>query len=342
MTPAPEPDRRAPDLTARLVEAVRGGDAGAADALCRAGADPDAVDGHGTPVLSLAVRAFDDPTAQALVAAYASPDRTDALGRSPLHLAVELGCSDLFRLFAGHGAQLWRPDADGRDALALARHWHGVDLAAELRRRSGLAGPVEQRTVRSEAGVCERLSLGGHAFLTGHAALLTGLEGSYGVPAPAAELLARALAAPDLDHVVWSETIRAVAERRTPAGHHTGWDFAAALRDRPDPRERYFGAEVLRTVHFSTEINGYRDGDGDRNENGAGDGDGDDNPFDAPLVDLLLPWLAAEPDHRVVLALTAGLGAARDGRAAEPLRALTRHPDRRVRIAARTGLAGRG
>ncbi|WP_162871782.1 ankyrin repeat domain-containing protein [Kitasatospora cineracea] len=128
-------------MPTRLVEAVRGGDAGAVDALCRAGADPDAVDGHGTPVLSLAVRAFDDPTAQALVAAYASPDRTDALGRSPLHLAVELGCYDLFRLFAGHGARLWRPDADGRDALAPARHWHGVDLAAELRRRSGLAGP---------------------------------------------------------------------------------------------------------------------------------------------------------------------------------------------------------
>ncbi|WP_148089593.1 HEAT repeat domain-containing protein [Kitasatospora cineracea] len=134
--------------------------------------------------------------------------------------------------------------------------------------------------------------------------------------------------------MVWSETTRAVAERRIPAGHHTsaghhtGWDFAAALRDRSDPRERYFGAEVLRTVHFSAEV------DGDQH--------GDDNPFDAPLVDLFLPWLAAEPDHRVILALTAGLGAARDRRAAEPLRALTRHPDRRVRTAARTGLAGRG
>lgn len=303
-----------------LIDAVRSGDARVVDALLRAGADPDAADEHGTSVLCLAVDAFDLPMAETLLGACARPDRADGLGRTPLHRAIELGSYDITNLLTNRGAHMWITDAERRNALALAQYWHETDLVAELCRRSGRQGPVDRRAVSSDSGNCEQLSLGSLTIRTGHAAILTNLEKSYGIATSFDELLSRALAEPDIDHAIWWETTATLAERGSAA-----WDAAAALRDRPDPMERYFGAEILRLTNLFDES--------------------DDAPFDGPLVDLFLPWAASEPDPRVTRPLTAGLADAQDPRRDEPLTALTRHIDSKVRQMALSGLhrpIGRG
>ncbi|MFB6511584.1 ankyrin repeat domain-containing protein [Streptomyces virginiae] len=227
--------------------AVRGGDAQAVDALPAAGADPDTEDEDGTPALRLAVEAFDHPIVEALLQASAGTERADSAGRTPLLRAIELGARDIVESLITHGARLWVTDARGRDALELARYWYGRDLVAELHRATGLQGPVVRRTVPtdSEAWISEELSLGGLAFRTGHAAILTGLEWRHGIVTSFDELLSRAPAEPDVDHEVWWETTAALHQHH--AHHHrTVWDAAAALRHRPDPLERRFGAEVIR------------------------------------------------------------------------------------------------
>lgn len=289
-----------------LTAAVRSGDVKAVTALLDAGGDPDAVDDRGTPALCLAVDGFDLATVEVLMRS-ARLDRV-VDGQTPLLRAVDRGASDIVTALINHGAQLWHKDREGRDALALARSWHETGAVAELRRRSGSAGTVRRETVRDENGVSvEELTLAGLTVRTGHSAILTALEPRYGIRTSFTELLSRALAEPDVDHEIWWVTTNVLQERRDRAT----WDMAAALRDRPDPRERYFGAEVLRLFNLFD----YSD----------------EAPFDAPLVDLFLPWAAREPDPRVLRPLTAGLSGALDPRAERPLHDLARHADSGVR-----------
>ncbi|MFI6586744.1 ankyrin repeat domain-containing protein [Embleya sp. NPDC050493] len=297
-----------------LIAAVRSGDAKLTAALLEAGADPDAVDEHGTPALRLAVDAFDLPVVDVLVA-WARLDDAAPDGRTPLLRAIDRGACEITDRLVGHGAKLWVADAEGRDALATARYWHEADIETELRRGSG-SRPVERGTVRrSESGtVCAELSSGGLTIRNGHTAILTALEPRYGIHPPFDELLSRALAEPDVDHEVWWATTYALEQR-----HDTGvWDAAAALCDRPNPLERYFGAEVLRLMNLFDERA--------------------DAPYDRPLVDLFLRRVACEPDPRVTRVLTAGLVDAMDPRAGQALPSLTRHLDAKVREQAVGGL----
>ncbi|MEU9498587.1 ankyrin repeat domain-containing protein [Streptomyces sp. NPDC048196] len=241
-----------------LVAAVRNGDVTALDALLAAGGDPDTVDGHGTPLLCLAVDAFDLPVVESLSGA-ARLDRVAPDGRTALLRAVDHGAYEITETLICRGAQLWHKDGAGRDALALARYWHGSGAVAELRRRSGKVGragrsgpvePVRRRTVRGAFGTtCEELSLGGLRVRTGHAAILTVLEPRFGVRPAFEELLSRALAEPDVDHEVWWATTSAAQQRPEQAVR----EAAAALRGRPDPLERHFGAEVLRLIDLFEE-----------------------------------------------------------------------------------------
>ncbi|MET9545094.1 hypothetical protein ABZY36_07240 [Streptomyces sp. NPDC006627] len=297
-----------------LIAAVRSGDVRAVEALLEAGADPCAADAYGTSALCLAVDAFDLTIVEALLSS-SRWDHTAADGCSPLLRAVDRGACDIAETLIRRGAPLGARDAEGRDALALARYWHRADVADELRRRSEQPGPVRRGTVRSASGArCEELSLAGLTVRTGHTAILTMLEPRYGITPSFEELLSRALAEPDVDHDVWWAATHALQQRHDPAV----WDAAAALRDRADPLERYFAAEVLRTINLLDE--------------------NDDSPFDAPLVDMFVPWVAQEPDPRVAGALTAGLADALDVRAEETLAALTRHSDSRARQWAVSGL----
>ncbi|WCD83769.1 hypothetical protein KPP03845_100088 [Streptomyces xanthophaeus] len=297
-----------------LIAAVQSGDVGRLHALLSAGADPDTVDEHGTPALCLAVDAFDLPIVEVLTAS-ADLDRSGSTGRAPLLRAIELGAQDIVARLVDDGADLWATDSDGLDALALARYWHTMDAAAEVLRRSGRFGPVERRVVLSGWGTsCQELALGDVRVRTGHAAILTALEPRYGVSASFDELLSRALAEPDVDHEVWSATTYGLQQRHDPAV----WAAAAGLRDSPNPLERLFGAEVIRLTNLFDESDG--------------------RPFDRPLVDLFLPWVAGEPDARVVRSLTNGLADTADPRTERPLLELTHHPDRTVRQRAVAGL----
>ncbi|WKK23991.1 HEAT repeat domain-containing protein [Streptomyces olivoreticuli] len=297
-----------------LIAAVRRGDAKTVETLLEAGADPNTVDEHGTPALCLAVDAFDLPVAEVLMPS-AWLNCTAADGRTPLLRAIDLGDHSIAAALTNRGAHLWPTDAEGRDALELARYWHTTGAETELRRRSGSSAPAGRRTVREESGtVCEELSLGGLTVRTGHAAILTDLESKYGVTPSFAELMKRALAEPDVDHEVWWATTHTLRQREDPSV----WDAAGALRDRPDPLERYFGALVLRLgVLFDMS---------------------DDESFVRPIVDHLLPWAARGEDPRVMRELTAGLSDALDPRATRALPALTRHHDAEVRRRAVSGL----
>ncbi|MYW02441.1 ankyrin repeat domain-containing protein [Streptomyces sp. SID3343] len=303
-----------------LIAAVRSGDAKAVTALLDAGADPDTVDEHGTPALCLAVDAFDLQLVE-ILSWCARVDRAAADGRTPLLCAIDRGACEITDMLIGHGAKLWVTNAEGRDALALARYWHESGNVTELRRGIG-SGLVGSRTVRrSESGtVCEELSSGTLTIRDGHTAILTTLEPLYGIHPPFDELLSRALAEPNVDHEVWWATTYALEERHDPAV----WEAAAALRHRPDPLERYFGADVLRMINLFDE-------DEDEDED-------DDAPHDRPLVDLFLPWVAREPDPRVSRVLTAGLADGMDPRARQALPALSRHLDAKVRETAVSGL----
>ncbi|WP_078851763.1 ankyrin repeat domain-containing protein [Streptomyces sp. NRRL S-237] len=297
-----------------LITAVRSGNARLVNALLSAGADPDSVDEHGTPALCLAVDAFDLPTIEVLIF-FAGLDRASPDGRTPLLRAIELGDPVIVERLIVHGARLSAMDAEGRDALALARYWHEKDVAAEVRRRSGRPGPVERTTIRNwSESTCGELSLGHIRVRTGHTAILTGLEPRYGIVPSFDELLSRAMAEPDVDHEVWWATIYALQQRHDAAV----WDAAAALRDRSNPLERYFAAEVLRMIVLLDES--------------------DEAPFGGPLVDLFLPWVAGEPDPRVVRSITAGLTDSADPRAEVVLPELTRHADGKVRARAVSGL----
>ncbi|MEW2574870.1 HEAT repeat domain-containing protein [Streptomyces syringium] len=300
-----------------LIAAVRSGDAKAVAAALAAGADPDAVDEHGTPALCLAVDAFDLPVLEELMMS-ARPVRlncTAADGHTPLLRAVDRGACEITSVLISGGADLGLTDAEGRHALELARYWHLAGAEAELRRRSGASEPVVRRAVLDGWGnVCEELSLGGLTVRNGHTAILTELEPRYGIAPTFEELTGRALTEPDVDQPVWPATTLTLQGRHAPAV----WAEAAALRDRPNPLERYCGAEVMRLVNLFDES--------------------EDDLFDGPLVGLFLPWAAREEDPRVMRALTAGLAEAMDLRAEQPLPALTRHHDREVRRWAVSGL----
>ncbi|UJB41103.1 HEAT repeat domain-containing protein [Streptomyces sp. A1-5] len=299
-----------------LIAAVRSGDAEAVRGLLAVGADPDAVDGTGTPALCLAVDAFDLAVAEEL-AYEARLDRRGPDGRTPLLRAIDRGAFDIVTMLIGRGAQLWHEDAEGRDALALARYWHESGAVAELCRRSGASGPVGCRVVRSESGTtCEELSLGDLAVRAAHTAILTMLEPKYGITPSFDELMSRALAEPDVGHEVWWATTSALQQRQDRAV----WEAAATLRHHPDPLARYFGASLLHLVVLLDES--------------------EDESFDESIVDQLLPWAEQEENLQVMRALAAGLAAAFDPRAEQPLPALTRHPDPEVRQRAISGLHG--
>ncbi|MGI5171237.1 HEAT repeat domain-containing protein [Spirillospora sp. CA-253888] len=299
-----------------LIAAVRNDDAAAVRSMSPTGELPDVADHHGLPLLHVAVDAFAVRVVRELSWPPGQLNRRAPDGRTPLLRAVDLGADDIVETLIASGAELWHEDAEGRDALALARHWHETGPEAGLRHRTGASGPVSRRTVRIEDdGVtCEELSLEGMTVRTGHTAILTHLEPRYGITPPFDELMSRALAEPDPDHPVWPAVLSTLHARRDPVL----WQSAAALRDRANPLERLFGAEVLRWTALFDES--------------------DDAPYDEPLVDLFLPWTEREPDLRVLRTLTAGLADASVPRTTARLIALTDHHDRSVRRWAASGL----
>lgn len=230
-------------LDGRLVSAVRTGDAEAVRDLLTRGADPDAVDANGLPVLCAAVAAYDEPVAEALVEGGADPDRVLPDGTTPLGRAVDGGSPALFSAVLGKEPRLRLPEAARGGFLALARNWYERGAAEELRRRTGASGPaVTVRVQDGEYDWVDQVTLGGLVVRAGHGAILTALEWAFRVLTPVDELIARAVKQPDEEHVDWSTVCWILTERRS----FETWSAVVAHRHDPDLAHRRFVVDYLR------------------------------------------------------------------------------------------------
>ncbi|SHI19918.1 HEAT repeat domain-containing protein [Streptomyces sp. 3214.6] len=315
-------------MTLYPTESGGGADANRADPTDADPTDADPTDG--VPPLCLAVAAYDEPLAEELLNAGADPLRPlDGVpggdpvlpgGDTPLTRAVDSGCSWMTTRLLPEPVRL---DADARAALlARARHWADADLEAELRRRTGAAGPVERRTVRVDGWSChhERYTLAGQTVWDGHLGVLTALEERFRIRTPFDELLARALTRPDRDHAVWTDVVVHLATRQDDET----WTAAEALRDHPDRLRRLFAADVLRCLVIGFGGLFARPG----------------AVVDKPATEVFLPWAVQERDPEVLAVVLSGLSEADgdgvDGTRADEIDAVglsyVGHLDPRVRL----------
>jgi hypothetical protein len=289
-----------------LVEAVRRGDADEVTALLESGADPDTL-ADGLPVLCLAVAAYDEPVAEALLQAGADPLRPLPDGSTPLLRAVD-GGSHLMT-YALATSRIPLPAPARAELLARARRWSEAGAEAELRRLTGLSGPVTRiRVEDDETGWwSEQLTLGGTTVRDEHRAVLTSMEERYGTRTPFDELVARALAHPDRDHVVWSDVVFTLGRRLD----EETWQWTRDLLNHPGRLHRLLAAEILLFLVLGDFVKG-------------------DDPFWDRGRELV-PWAEQEEDPEVLAAL---LNAMTHDSAPEieavGLSHLT-HPDPRVR-----------
>ncbi|WP_432087695.1 ankyrin repeat domain-containing protein [Streptomyces sp. bgisy095] len=297
---------------ARLVAAVRRSDAEAVTAALEAGADPDAVTDDGLSVLCLAVAAYDAAVAEALVEGGADPDRRLPDGTTPLVRAVEGGSLATARAVLGREPRLRLPEAERERLLALARSRYERGAEAELRSRTGASGSARRSSVRDdECGRVSELTLGGLTVREGHGAILTDLEWAFRVLTPVDELVARAVARRDPEHVDWTSALWTLGNRRS----RETWSAVTAHRHSPDPERRLFVLDVLRCHLLFT--SGWR------------------NSYEKETTELLVAWAAdGEGDPGVLaelLRVLAETGHRESG--AVGLR-YAGHPDPRVRARA--------
>ncbi|MFI1457179.1 HEAT repeat domain-containing protein [Streptomyces roseus] len=276
-----DPDAVGEDGLPVLCAAVAAGEGEIAGALLGAGADPGAADADGVPILCAAVAAFAYKTVAALVEAGADPDLGLPDGTTPLLRAVEGGSPAVV------SALLWSRDLRAPGArlappvrerlLAAARDWYETGAEAELRRRTGATGPARTATVDDEWCEVEQVTLGGRTVRAGHGAVLTTLESAFGLPAPPAELVARAVRHPDSAHADWAASL---FDLRNRPGEEAR-DTVTALRHHPSPHHRRFAADWLGPRPSFTDTDAYPHHEDDR--------------------DLLAAWAETETDA-VVLA----------------------------------------
>lgn len=294
------------ELDGRLRSAVRAGDAEAVRDLLNRGADPEAVDASGLPVLCVAVAAYDAPVAEVLVEGGADPDRVLPDGTTPLWCAVDGGSPAVFSAVLGKEPRLRLSGPARERLLVLARSWYETGVAEELRRRTGAQGTAA--TVRVQDGEydwVDQVSLGGLVVRAGHGAILTSLEWAFRVLTPVDELIARAVEQPDEEHVDWSTVCWILTQRRS----FETWSAVVAHRHDPDRAHRRFVVDFLRMRGFFDPSPHY-----EKNES-----------------ELLAAWAAEETDvEMLVKVLDAFTDRDHPGQEAIGLR-YAGHPDPRVR-----------
>ncbi|WP_372404214.1 hypothetical protein [Streptomyces luteireticuli] len=131
-----------------LLTAVRDSDTKAvADLLHEEYITADAHGPHAAAALRLAADALDHRVLDALLKLAdldaLDLDGVDADGRTPLLRAVDRGAHDIATALHFAGADPRVADREGRDALALARHWHTTGTGAGVHRRTVRDGDGE-------------------------------------------------------------------------------------------------------------------------------------------------------------------------------------------------------
>ncbi|KUN55584.1 hypothetical protein AQJ46_49150 [Streptomyces canus] len=144
------------------------------------GADPDAVDAGGLPVLCGAAPVYDAPVAKALVEGGADADLVLPDGTTPLWGAIDGGSPAVFSAVLGTEPRLRLSQATRERMLALARHWYETGAVEELRRRTSVPGPATTVRVQDdEYDWVDQVSLGDLIVRDGHGAILTSLEWAF-------------------------------------------------------------------------------------------------------------------------------------------------------------------
>ncbi|AJT67328.1 hypothetical protein T261_5712 [Streptomyces lydicus] len=168
---------------------------------------------------------------------------------SRLMSAVRAGDAEAVRALLDEGAapgkepRLRLPEAARERLLTSARGWYETGAAEELRRRTGTPGPATTVRVQdSEYDHVDQVSLGGLVVRAGHGAILTSLEWAFRILTPVDELIARAVAQPDENHVNWSTVCWILTQRRS----FETWSAVVAHRHHPAPAHRRFVMDFLR------------------------------------------------------------------------------------------------
>ncbi|MFD4026872.1 HEAT repeat domain-containing protein [Streptomyces sp. NPDC058576] len=292
-----------------LETAVRRSDAEAVAALLEAGADPETRTDDGLPVLCLAVAAYDAAVARALVEGGADPDRGLPDGTTALVRAIDGGSPAVTKAVLGREPRLSLPAARRAYLLALARERYERGAEAVLRDRAGGTGSVRERRVEDdEYDRVTQLTLGDVTVRAGHGAILTDLEWAFRVLTPVEELVARAVARRDRDHVDRSSARWVLGERRSKET----WSAVTAYRHSPDPEHRHFVLDVL--ICYQLTQSSAR------------------NSYEKETADLLVAWAAEGEGDPSVLAEVLRVLSEVEHREAEAVGLRhAGHPDPRVR-----------
>ncbi|TLS40912.1 hypothetical protein FE633_38960 [Streptomyces montanus] len=325
------PDRLSAGTDSPLCGAACGGHTEVVRALLAAGAQPDLLEGFGFTALTWAVQRGHAPVVEELLRYGADPNRPGPTGDSPLFVAARRGSPGCVRALLARGARA------RSEALAEARRWLTLDVEAEL--RAGLeqmAGPGHEFVTHrfpEDGGVTVEVELlkdgrpaSGNDQQTGHAAIVTLLEASLGVAAPAPELADRALRCGDPDNDDWSEAVTMLARR----GDEETFEAAAQwCGDGTAPLRQAFGADVL--GRLGTE--GSRDGPPRRHAEAVG-------PFAARSLPVLRELARATSEPVTSRSVVAALGLQRDPAALPEILRHAGHPDAGVRRAVAVALCG--
>lgn len=265
-----------PELTDRLVAAVTGKDSDAVGTLLREGADPRAPGPDGLPLLCTAVAGFDHESAGALTDGGADPDHELPDGTTPLLRAVDLGSPALVEAVLGDDPRTRLTGGARKRLLDLARYWIETGEEEELRRLTGASGPARRRLVTENDTDVQEVTLGGLTVRAGHTGILTWLEWTFAIPAPVADLVARAVTHADALHANWAQSRFVLGDRQGPQV----WHELKALRHHPDPVHRLFLADTVWSRNSLTWFNHRQDV--------------------AEDADFLASWARDEPDGMVL------------------------------------------
>ncbi|MET7622095.1 ankyrin repeat domain-containing protein [Streptomyces sp. NPDC005408] len=302
-----------------LCGAAVGGHTEVVRALLAAGARPDQPEAYGFTALRWAVTLGHAATAETLLEYGAAPDLEGPGGELPLVLAARRGSPSTVRALLRHGATAKEA------ALAEARQWLVRDVERELRDgllsaygkgekgQKGEAYETVARRVEEDGGVTVVVELlrdgaprAGSEQQTGHAAIVTLLEGELGIQTPYAELADRALRCGDPQQDDWVESVMALWGR----GDEETFQAAAAWCASDDPMRQAFAADVLAQLGFG--------------EEGL-------PPFAARSLPLLRELSREAREPELIQAVVLGLGHHGDPSALPDILRHAGHPDAEVR-----------